>query len=451
MKISEYKIDAVKPYHNNPRINNKTIDSLAASISEFGFRQPIVVDRKNTIICGHARYLAAIKLGLQSVPVHCADTLTDDQAKAYRIADNKIAELSEWDWNKLEIEIQDLDLANFDLNILAFSEQELFKLLKGKSESSDDDAPPISPDIISKLGESYQLGVHKLHCGDSTDGPKIRRFLKCNVDMVFTDPPYNMNYQSKNLGGIQNDRMSESQFVQFILKSAFTILSTLKSGASFYICMSALEYPLVYHQLRKIGMAGRQLIWVKPSPGLGAQEYRPQYEVMLYGYVGSRAERTWNGKRGQSDLWDIAESDIVIAREDGDGMVLEIGGGIETTQVCLDRKCKGSIISFNGESCDLWRFGRENGQYVHPTQKPVVLIERAIRNSSNKNDVVLDTFGGSGSTVIACEKLGRKCFVVEIDPQYCDVIRRRWAEFVYGKNCNWENLTPIIKDTNEGN
>jgi DNA modification methylase len=418
----------------NPRV--MTDDARAAlekSMLKFGCVEPIIVNMPDkVVIAGEQRYRILRKENSSSYNIQCVVVeLSVADAKLLNLSLHNPALHGRWIddldgyIDQLKSELVDLD------DYYALEIDKLRTQISAAASEDADDAPPLPDKPMTKQGDVWQCGDHLVYCGDATDGPHIRQVLGGveSMDMVFTDPPYNMNYQSKNLGGIKNDRMDEAKFVQFILRSAFTICSMLKSGGSYYICMSAAEYPLVYHQLRKLGLAGRQIIWVKPSPGLGAQEYRPQYEVMLYGYTGSRDERVWNGKRGQSDLWQIPAGDAVIARQEDDGMVIEVGSGIETTQIVLDKKCGGSVISFTGESCDLWRFGRENGVYVHPTQKPVALIERAIRNSSNAGDIVLDLFGGSGSTLIACERTNRKCRMAELDPAYCDVIVRRWAQY----------------------
>jgi DNA modification methylase len=447
MKVIEVKITDVTPYENNPRLNDgAVVDAVAASIREFGFRQPIVVDSDYVIIAGHVRWKAACKLGLCEIPVHIA-SMPPEKVRAYRIADNKIAECASWDMDKLVIELEDLTADSIDLSLLGFDDSELAKLLDLAEPEKDADAAPDLPENpVSIPGVIYQLGRHRLMCANSLKPENVWKAVNAHrVALVFTDPPYNMNYKSKNLGGIQNDRMSEASFVAFILKSAAALKRVMKAHASYYICMSAAAYPTVYYQLRKLGMSGRQIVWVKPSAGLGGQEYRPQYEVMLYGYVGTKKGRTWTADRRESDFWDIDYGSSIIPRSEGNQTVIEISQGIETTQIYLDGKVTGNIITFDGHISDLWRFSRPSGKYVHPTQKPVALISHAILNSSNPGDTVLDIFGGSGSTLIACEQTDRSAVLMELDPKYCDVIRRRWAEFVHGPDCDWQTLTPEAK------
>lgn len=445
MEIVLKKLNEVHPYENNPRINDKAVEAVTKSIREFGFRQPIVVDSDGVIIAGHTRWKAALDMGLDKIPVHVAN-LTPEQVKAYRIADNKTGELADWDFDKLSVELADLSLDGFNLSMLGFSELELAKLMGNNIPLLNPDDAPDIPDVpASQRGKIYRLGSHRLICADSLVPENLRRLTGGKrANFVFTDPPYNMNYQSKSLGGIKNDRMAEAAFVSFILRSLIAMKTAITASASYYICMSAAEYPTVYHQFRKHGLRGRQIIWLKPSAGLGGQEYRPQYEVMLYGYMGSKQSRIWNAERSESDFWELDCPDSIMTRLDGETTVIEVGSGLETVQLLLDGRISGSAVFFSGETADIWKFSRPGGKYVHPTQKPVALVERALKNSSNPGDMVLDLFGGSGSTLIACEKTGRVAYLAELDEKYCDVIRRRWAEYVYGTGCDWQDVTPEV-------
>ena len=306
-----------------------------------------------------------------------------------------------------------------------------------------DEVLDIPEDPVSELGVVYRLGRHGLFCGDCRDVEgNSNLFGGRRADMVFTDPPYNMDYRSKSLGGIKNDALSQAEFLRLILASTQAIQDNLRRGGSYYICMSGDDYPIVYNQLRKLGMRARLIIWVKPSAGLGAQDYRPRFETLLYGYAGKRSFRTWRGKRRESNVWDFDLDRNLIARKtDGGGMVLEVGGPEDELHIYLEKTVKGTVIHYDGATSDLWRFSRASGIYDHPTQKPVELIERALRNSSDRKHVIWDPFGGSGSTLIACERMARTCLMTELDPKYCDVIRRRWARYVHGEKCDWEALT----------
>ena len=437
VEIKKFRLDEIAPARYNPRvISDDAFEGLCHSISKFGCVEPIVVNIRggeNIIVGGHQRHRALVAEGIEECLCVTVDLSDGDERLLNLTLNNPAAQgefiekLDEY-IDQLRVQI-DNDEDLFDLRIDAL----MGELSGGKDGLVDEDAAgecPAEKDVVTKLGDLWRLGEHLLLCGDCLDlktVSSIQRFGE--ADLVFTDPPYNMDYRSKNLGGIKNDKMRQADFVRFILQSVVTIRQVLRPGGSYYICMSAAEYPTVYHQLRKLEMGGRQIVWVKPSTGMGAQEYRPQFEVMLYGYLGKRAERTWNGRRKESDRWEFGAGRDVVAREDGKGMTIEVGAGIDTTQIILDKRCGGRVVEFSGETSDLWKFARPRGDYVHPTQKPVALVERAVKNSSNRGDVVFDCFGGSGSTPIACEKLDRKCRVIELDPKYCDVIVAGWEAF----------------------
>jgi len=435
-EFRKFRLSDLNPAVYNPRIiSDESLEGLQSCLAKYGCVEPIVVnvrDGRNVIVGGHQRQKALIKLHGRDAEATCAvvDLDTADE-KLLNLALNNphiqgdfISDLDSY-IDQIRGELDD-DQAYFDLQI---------DKLRGEigdveTEKDPDEVPEVPDEAITQPGDTWILGDHKLICGDSTDEQLINGLLDGNqADMVFTDPPYNMAYKSKALGGIKNDNMAEAEFVRFILASMLSVKKSLRRGGSYYVCMSAAEYPLVFHQLRKLGMSGKQIVWMKPSAGMGSQEYRPQYEVMLFGYAGSRDDRTWNGGRKQSDLWEFDLNSGVIAREDGDGMIIEVGSGIETAQICLDTRSEGTVFSFDGNSSDIWKFGRAKGGYVHPTQKPISLVERAIYNSSNTGDLVLEPFAGSGTTIIACERMKRRCFAIELDPKYCDVIVNRWQEW----------------------
>ncbi len=437
--IRDFELAVLNYAKYNPRtISKEAMAGLSSSIEKFGCVDMIIVnvrDDRNVIVSGHQRHKALCsKLGNKAIMPCVVVDLCDADEKLLNLTMNNpeiqgdfIAELDDYIDDLREL--LDVDADYFNLRI-----DELRNDIDRADPKPEDDEIPENIDAVAKLGDLWQLGEHLLVCGDSTDPVTIARLGDWNiVDLVFTDPPYNMTYKSKKLGGIKNDNMADAEFVRFILSSAAIIQKLLRSGGSFYICMSGAEYPTVYHQLRKLGLSGRQLIWAKPSTGLGAQEYRPQFEVMLYGYTGKRSKRCWNGKRHESDLWSFDIGSGVVARETDTGMIIEVGNGIETTQIVLDAKTTGKVLTFDGSCDDIWQFGRPKGDYVHPTQKPVALVERAILNSSKPDNIVFDAFTGSGSTLIACEKLGRRFIGCELDPKYCDVIISRWQNYTGGQ------------------
>ena len=380
MEVKLTAIGKVIPYANNPRKNEAAIAKLAASIKEFGFRQPIVVDENYVIVAGHTRLLAARQLGLAEVPIHIVEGLTPAQIKAYRIADNRIALESEWDDELLAIELGDLKEADFNLELTGFNADELDELMLPTQISglTDDDAvPEASEGSITKPGDIWILGkYHRLLCADSTKPESIEKLMVGNnASMVFTDPPYNVDYTNDQGDRICNDNLG-GEFYEFLLSACKNMIKFCKGAI--YISMGASEL----HTLHKAftaagGHWSTFLIWAKNHFALGRSDYQRQYEPILYGW-GEGNQRHWCGDRNQSDVWNIAKP----AAND-----------------------------------------------LHPTMKPVELVMRAIANSSKVHDLILDPFAGSGSTLIACEKLHRCARLIEMDPKYCDVIVRRWQEF----------------------
>ena len=404
MQIQNVPITSVKPYEKNPRFNDDAVDAVAKSIKEFGWQQPIVVDCEMVVIAGHTRLKAAERLGLTEVPVIVADNLTPDQVKAYRIADNKTGELAEWNYDLLPFEIKDLQDANFDLSILGFDSDELDKLLNGDADKqvatgeTEPDAVPEAPEVaVSVRGEVYQLGEHRLMCGDSTDASDTAKLMGVDKAILYlVDPPYNVALQGSNGLTIQNDDMSDADFRKF-LNNAFKAASgVMEPGAVFYIFhsdsesanfrMAAKENDLEVHET---------LYWIKNSFVLGRFDYHYASESALYGW-----------KPGAAHAW-------------------------------YSDRCQTNLLHYDKPKCN----------DVHPSMKPVEMLVYLVQNSSKHGEIVLDNFGGSGSTLIACEQTGRKCRMMELDEHYCDVIRRRWAEFKYGEGCDWKRLTPAVTET----
>lgn len=381
MQIIEKKLEELKVYENNPRNNDKAVNAVAESILQFGFKVPIVIDTNDVIVCGHTRLKASKKLGLDTVPCIVADDLTEEQIKAFRLADNKTAELAEWDVSKLEEELKELAEMDFDMSAFEFDVADI----EEPKEVVEDDVPDVSDcEPITQLGDIWKLGEHRLMCGDSTDKETVERLMDgAKADLLVTDPPYNVAYEGKTEDAltIENDSMSGEEFRAF-LTSAFTVaVESLKEGASFYIWYANLESYNFIGACIDAGLHIRQfLIWNKNSMVLGRSDYQWKHEPCLYGWKDG-APHKWYSDRSQT-----------------------------------------TVLEFNRPS--------RNGE--HPTMKPLDLIGYQIQNSSKKNDIVLDLFGGSGSTLIACEQLNRKCRTMELDPKYCDVIIKRW-ETLTGK------------------
>lgn len=372
MKIKNTDINDIKAYDKNPRNNANSIDKVADSIAEFGFRQPIVVDEDMIVLAGHTRLLASKQLGLKKVPVHIAEGLTNAQKKAYRIMDNKSSEDSEWDKDLLNLEIKDLIEDNYDLNMTGFTPEQIDALsvlsesiLEG--ETDEDSVPEAPKEPKSKLGDIYELGHHRLMCGDSISIDDVDKLMNGKkADMVFTDPPYNVafNGRSGKFDVIKNDDLEDGEFNNFI-DSFLSILEILKIE-TYYICCNWAFYGVLQLKLKPKSC----IVWAKNVFGLG-RGYRHQHEFILFN--GNIKKEITN----ESDLWSIAK----------------------------------------------------DSKYKHPTQKPAELAKRAINNSSYEGNIVLDLFGGSGSTLIASEATARKCYMMELDPIYVDVIVKRWEDF----------------------
>ncbi len=401
MKITTMKITDIRPYEKNPRINDGAVEAVANSIREFGWRSPIVVDQDFVIVCGHTRYKAALSLGLEEVPVHVADNLTPEQIQAYRIADNKTAEIAEWNYELLPLEIKELQEADFDLSLLGFDTDELDKLLNGAMEDTvadgetDPDAVPEAPEEpVSKRGEIYRLGSHLLMCGDATSSDDVAVLTdESKVNLWLTDPPYNVAYSNSLGQTIENDNMEAGAFRKFLNDSFTQAVEVMKPGASYYIFHADTEGYNFRGACRNVGLKVREcLIWVKNALVLGRCDYHFRHEPCLYGW-----------KDGAAHNW-------------------------------YSDRCQTTVLEFHKPTKNIG----------HPTAKPVELLVYLIKNSSQRGEIVLDTFGGSGSTLIACEQTGRVCRMMELDPKYCDVIRRRWAEFAHGEGCDWAEKTPAV-------
>ncbi len=420
MKVVLMDIKRVVPYARNPRKNQAAIVKVAASIKEFGFRQPIVVDGEMVIVVGHTRYLAAIQLGMEKVPVHVAEGLTPEQIKAYRIMDNRSHEDSEWDETLLPLEFADLKEMGFDLELTGFDEDEISALLASGSEGlTDPDEVPEPPDeAITQLGDLWVLGNHRLLCGDSCSPEDVDRLLGgAKVHLVNTDPPYNVkveprsnnaiaagnssftktHHQSMDLAlhpgkdkpttrkmrpkdrPLANDFVSDEEFEKLLRAWFGNIARVLESGRGFYIWggyANCGNYPPVL-KAHKLYFA-QAIIWVKEHPVLTRKDFMGNHEWCFYGWK-EGAAHVWLGPTNATDVW--------------------------------------SVKKVNPQSM------------VHLTEKPVELAARAMQYSSRPGENVLDLFGGSGSTLIAAEQTGRKSFLMEIDPPYCDVIAQRYENF----------------------
>ena len=381
-------VSVLVPYARNARTHSDAqVAQIAASIAEFGWTNPILVDGDKGLIAGHGRLLAARKLELNEVPVIELSHLTPEQKKAYILADNRLAENAGWDQELLKLELAELKSADFDLELMGFSDKELDELLGMNEEGgglTEDDAIPETPvDPVSRPGDLWILGNHRLLCGDSTMLSDVEKLMGGELaDMAFTDPPYNVDYgnsaKDKMRGKdrrILNDALGDG-FYKFLYDACVNLLLVTKGAC--YVCMSSSEL----HTLQKAWLdAGGKwstfVIWAKNTFTLGRADYQRQYEPILYGW-----------KQGSDHFW------------------------------CGDR-----------DQSDIWNYNKPRVNDLHPTMKPVELVERAIKNSSKSRDIVLDLFGGSGTTLIACEKTNRQARLLELDPKFVDVIVKRWQEY----------------------
>ena len=396
------------PYSNNAKTHpTEQIDKIAASIASFGFDQPIVVDADGVIIKGHGRREASLRLGLDKVPVLVRDDLSVAEIKAARIADNRTAE-SPFDEDLLRIELEALMEHDFDLSLTGFDLEEIDELLAAvepdQAGLTEDDKVPEAPEQpVTRPGDLWILGDHRLLCGDATVLTDVERVLGGQLaDMVFCDPPYGVNYANApkdKLRGkhrpIMNDNLGAG-FETFLYDACVNILSVTKGAV--YVCMSSSELDTLQKAFRAAG--GRWstfVIWAKNTFTLGRADYQRQYEPILYGWKDG-ADHYWCGARNQGDVW------------------------------FFDKPAKNDL---------------------HPTMKPVALVERAIRNSSKTRDIVLDPFGGSGSTLIACEKTGRQARLIELDPKYVDVIIDRWQRFTGNHALHAESGEPFPRSVEE--
>ncbi len=383
MQIDLRDVHSILPYARNPRHNQAAVAKVAASIKAFGFKQPIVVDQHHTIVVGHTRWLAAQKLGLAQVPVLVAQDLSPTQIKAYRLADNRTAEEATWDNDLLGLELGDLQASDVELAATGFNADEIQALMAlaeavEKGLAGEEDCPDIPAEPTCQLGEVWTLGRHRLMCGDTSCLNAVIQLMQGEQgDMGFADPPYNVAYEGYTADKLtlKNDAQSPEQFHAFLVKIFGAYHQALKPTASFYVCHASLYQQLFHIALEESDFKVRTpLVWAKHHFAWGMGRYKFQHEPIFYCH-----------KQGEVDAW-------------------------------YGDKTQSS----------LWQFDKPSANRLHPTMKPVALMEKALVNSTQPGMLVVDLLGGSGSTLIACEKTGRRAYMMELDPQYCDVIIKRW-------------------------
>lgn len=406
MKIEMMRVDDLIPYDNNPRKNDKAVKVVAESIKEFGFQVPITIDKEGIIVTGHTRLRAAKKLKLVEIPVIRLNELTPDQIKAFRLADNKTAEYAEWDIPALMKELDDIQI---DMSIFGFEK------IKVVDDVVDDEyivSLPKTPK--SKPGDIYQLGNHKLICGDATDLKTIELLMGTQIaDAIITDPPYNVAYDgggggsTKKREAIINDNLSNNDFKLFLQKAMQVAAAGLKEGGAFYIWHADKETESFRAACESADMEVKQtIIWNKSMFTLGRQDYQWKHEPCLYGW-----------KRGASHYFinDRTWPTVFTEEIDIDKLKLKEARSMLKT---LYEQAKSSVMNED----------KPIRSESHPTMKPIKLIARLMFNSTNKGESVIDTFGGSGTTLIVAEQLERICYMAELDPQYVDVIIDRWEK-----------------------
>ena len=390
MKIVLKKTKDLIEYENNPRNNDEAVEAVAKSIEEFGFKVPIVITSENIIIAGHTRLKASKKLGLDEVPCIIADDLTDEQIKAFRLADNKTAELATWDLSKLEEE-----LLNIDMDMLQFGFEDLESDLPDNATDDDFDPDAEIPEVpVSQKGDLYVLGKHRVLCGDSTLKEDVDYLINEKlVDMIFTDPPYNVDYEG-TAGKIQNDKMEDSTFYLFLLDAFTNMFEHTKKGGAIYVCHADTEGLNFRNAYKNAGFKLAEcLIWVKNALVLGRQDYHWRHEPILYGW-----------KEGAAHYF-------------------------------IDDRTQDTI----------WEYNKPKRNEEHPTMKPLELVGKAIANSSRVDETVLDLFGGSGSTLIAADQLGRSAYLMELDEKFVDVIIKRFVRYKEGNNDGFYRIREGVK------
>ena len=414
-QIEMVNIEQLIPYARNSRTHSDAqVAQIAASIKEFGFTNPVLVDGEGSIIAGHGRVLAARKLGMDTVPVIRLNYLTEAQRRAYVIADNKLALNAGWDNEMLALELAELGDLGFDLELTGFSDEEIKALMPVEVEGlTDEDAVPEAPEQpVTVEGDVWVLGKHRLMCGDSTSVDAVEKLMDgALADLVVTDPPYGVSYADKNSSlnasgrgnciqtPIKNDHLQGDELKDFFLASFSSMFIAMKPGAPFYVfAPQGGEQMMMMMMMQEACLPVRhELIWVKNNHVLGRADYHYKHEPVLYGWKNG-AGHPWYGDRNKFSIWHV------------------------------DKPMQSKL---------------------HPTMKPVELVEIPIQNSSKGQDLVIDLFGGSGSTLIACEKTGRIARLMELDPKYCDVIIKRYIEFTGQQAIHAETGKPFAESMND--
>ena len=431
VELREVEIEALRPYERNAKQHGKEqVERIARSIRELGFLSPCLIDQDLNVIAGHGRILAAKTIGMETVPCVFVEGLTEEQRKAYILADNRLTELGEWDMDLVQQELAALADCDFDISITGFDTDLRFD--DSMAKITDDgwtDAEVYAEEPRSRIGDIYQLGEHRLMCGDSTDPGMVKALMNGEkADLMVTDPPYNIGLGGDESGSAQstdemsrrrkkqedgafllNDNLGEKEFVEFLTKAMANAKDALRDGGAFYVWYATRTTEQFLDGMRRAGLEVKQiLIWVKSHFTLGRQDYQWQHEPCLYGWKEGAAHYFLDNRKQSTVIEDMLPDLAHMKKAEMEALLKEIYAEETATDVIHESK--------------------PNVSELHPTMKPLKLIARQIRNSSQPGEKVLDLFGGSGTTLIACEQMDRQCFMMEFDPHYADVIVDRWEK-----------------------
>ena len=443
-ELREVEIAALRPYERNAKQHSKEqVERIARSIREMGFISPCLIDREMNVIAGHGRIMAAREAGLETVPCVFVEGLTEKQRRAYILADNRLTELGEWDMALVQQELAALADADFDISLTGFDPDLRFDDDMGQiTDDGWTEEPDRAEEPRSRIGDIYQLGDHRMMCGDSTDAGMVAALMDGEqADMMVTDPPYNVGLGGDESGSAQstdeiarkrkrqtdgaflmNDNMGEKEFIEFMTKAMQNGKNALREGGAFYVWYATRTKEQFLTGLKNAGMDVKQiLIWVKGHFTLGRQDYQWQHEPCMYGWKDGAAHYFLDNRKQSTVVEDLTPDLAHMKKAEMEALLREIYSEETATDVIHEAK--------------------PNVSELHPTMKPLKLIARQIRNSSRQGEKVLDLFGGSGTTLIACEQMGRRCFMMEFDPHYADVIVDRWEKLTGQKAVLVKNFT----------
>ena len=443
MKIETWPVDKLKAYHRQLKDNEDALPKMVEVLKKWGFRVPLLVSKDGEIIDGATRYQAALQIGLTEVPVVVDSSLTPTQIRTFRLLVNRSSMWADWDPEAVGQELAELRIDLDDLSLTGFTDRELDAFLQGTvaaGEKDPDDVPPLPEEPVCKAGDVWILGVHRLMCGDSTSPSDIAMLMAGEkADMVWTDPPYNVDYSAK-AGKIKNDKMSPDEFDVFLRRLLLSAYELLADGGAIYVAHSGAGDGMAFRKaFKSVGFKlSCCLIWKKNAPVLGRSDYHWQHEPILYGWKPS-GKHHWYGDRKQRSFFEHYAGEVVQKVADN---VYQVASGdsilrISGTNLMVEDLASSIISEPKPQKSDL-----------HPTMKPVALVERMVANSSPRGGLVVDVCGGSGTTLIASDRLGRRCNLMEYDPRYADVIIRRWQELTGGVAVHAVSGNPFPREVN---